>query len=70
MKDQWIMQNEYGRKILVVQANGGSVAVEKMVEGAWVTVDTFARDGAWPLDLGNSDTRFTPSGGAYFEVTK
>lgn len=64
------MKNEYGRKILAVQANGGSVAVEKMVEGNWVMVDVFARDGAWPLDLGNSATRFTPSGGASYEVSK
>lgn len=64
------MENEYGRKILAVQANGGSVSVEKMVEGVWVVVEIFARDGAWPLELGNSATRFTPVGGALYEVGK
>lgn len=62
--------NQYmGRATLAVKANGGSVAVEKKVEGSWVTVDTFTSDGAWQLDLGMSSTRITPSGGAAFEVS-
>jgi uncharacterized protein YjhX (UPF0386 family) len=68
MKEQWIMENNYFSRILVVKANGGSVAVEKMVEGQWVTVDTFTEDGAWPMSLGISQTRFTPSNGAFYEV--
>lgn len=63
--------NKYmGRATLSVKANGGSVAVEKQVEGAWVTVDTFASDGAWPMDFGMSPTRITPSAGAAFEVSQ
>lgn len=63
--------NKYmGKATLIVKANGGSVAVEKQVEGAWVTVDTFAADGAWPMDFGMSPTRFTPAGGAAFEVSQ
>lgn len=67
---QFVLENDYGRKILVVKANNGSVTVEKMVGADWVVVDTFTTDGAWPLDLGNSKTRFTPADGAAFEVSK
>lgn len=59
-----------GKATLVVRANGGSVAVEKKVEGNWVTVDTFAADGAWQMDFGMSATRITPSAGAAFEVSQ
>lgn len=66
---QLLVPNPQGTKILTVKANGGSVAVERMVEGQWVTVDLFAEDGAWPLNLGRTTTRFTPSNGAAFEVS-
>lgn len=63
------LTKEYiGKATLVVKANGGSLAVEKKVEGAWVTVDTFAADGAWQMEFGMSSTRFTPTGGAAYEV--
>lgn len=63
-------KRDLGRATLVVKANGGSLAVEKKVEGGWVTVDTFAADGAWQMDFGLSPTRFTPSGGAAYEVAQ
>lgn len=53
---------------LAVKSNGGSVKVEKQVGTDWVVSDVFAQDGAWRLDLGYSQTRFTPAGGAVFEV--
>ena len=59
-----------GKAALIVKANGGSVTVEKKVEGAWVVVDTFAADGAWQMDFGLSATRITPVGGAAFEVSQ
>lgn len=65
-----VVKSYLGRATLVVKANGGSVAVEKKVGGEWVTVDTFAMDGAWPMDFGMSSTRITPSGGAAFEVSQ
>lgn len=67
---QLFLNNPQGTKILSVKANGGSVAVERQVEGEWVVVDLFSEDGAWPLNLGRSPTRFTPAGGAAFEVAE
>ncbi|PVZ19905.1 MULTISPECIES: hypothetical protein [unclassified Pseudomonas] len=63
-----VTKSYIGRATLVVKANGGSVTVEKMVEGGWVVVDTFAADGAWQMDFGQSTTRITPYAGAAFEV--
>lgn len=67
---QFILQFSYGAHTLVLKAGGGSVAVEKQVGSDWVTTDTFTKDGGWRLQLGNTPTRFTPTGGAAFEVTK
>ena len=64
------LKNDYGRKLLVVKANGGSVAVQKQVGTDWVTTDTFSADGGYALDLFNSATRFVPTGGAAFEISK
>ncbi|MGE6387388.1 hypothetical protein ACQKEN_17190 [Pseudomonas sp. NPDC078416] len=68
--DQFVMKYSYGPHTLSVKANGGSVLVEKAVGTDWVTADTFSTDGAWRLDLGSSPTRFTPKGGAAYEVAK
>lgn len=59
-----------GKATLIVTANGGSVAVEKQVEGSWVTVDTFAADRAWQMNFGMSLTRITPNASAAFEVSQ
>lgn len=64
------LENSYGRKLLVVKANGGSIAVQKQVGADWVTTDTFSGDGGYPLDLYNSATRFVPTGGAVFEISQ
>lgn len=64
------LDNDYGRKLLVVKANGGSVAVQKLVGTDWVTTDTFSADGGFILDLFNSATRFVPANGAAFEISK
>lgn len=68
--EAFTLDNDYGRKLLVVKANGGSVSVQKLVGSDWVTTDTFAADGGFVLDLFNSATRFIPVGGAAFEISK
>ncbi len=68
--DQFVMKQSLGLHTLAVKANGGSVVVEKAVGTDWVPADTFSTDGAWRMDLGNSQTRFTPTGGAAYEVSK
>jgi len=70
MANTQMVQSFLGQTMLVVKANGGSVAVEKQVGGVWVTTDTFSKDGGFLLFLGNTATRFTPSGGAVYEVTR
>lgn len=65
---QYIAPASLAPVTLAVKANGGSVKVEKQVGVDWVVSDMFAQDGAWRLDLGYSQTRFTPSGGAVFEI--
>ena len=64
------LENSYGRKLLVLKANGGSLTVQKQVGADWVTTDTFTADGGYPLELFNSSTRFVPTGGAAYEITK
>lgn len=59
-----------GEWTVVVKANGGSVKVEKRVGIDWVTTDTVSADGAYRMDLGQTSTRFTPAGGAAYEVTR
>lgn len=59
-----------GERTLVVKANGGSVTVEKRVGADWVVTDTITADGAYRLNLGQTPTRFTPTGGAAYEVTR
>jgi hypothetical protein len=54
--------------ILMVQANGGTVVVEKKFAGAWMEVDKFTADGAYQMYIGKSPTRVTPSGAAAYEV--
>ena len=68
--DQYILRYSYGDHTLVVKANAGSVKAEKQVGEDWVVADSFDADGSWRLALGNSPTRFTPSGGAAYEVAK
>lgn len=68
--DQFVLEFSYGSHTLAVKANGGSVVVEKAVGTDWVPADTFNTDGAWRMDLGNSPTRFTPTGGATYVVSK
>lgn len=68
--DQFVLKHSYGVHTVAVKANGGSLSVEKQVGTDWVVADTFAADGVHRLDLGNTPTRFTPKGGAVFEVSK
>ena len=64
------LENSYGRKLVVLKTNGGSLAVQKLVGTDWVTTDTLTADGGYPLDLFNSATRFVPAGGAAFEISQ
>lgn len=70
MKEQKTFPDKTGMQRLIVKANGGKVDVEKYVEGAWVVLATQATDGCIDLNLGSSQTRFTPSGGAFYEIEK
>ncbi|POQ04263.1 hypothetical protein CXB40_21780 [Pseudomonas syringae pv. avii] len=65
-----LIQKYMGQTMLIVKANGGTVMVEKKAGDSWVVTDTFARDGGYLLQLGNSETRITSIAGAYFEVTR
>lgn len=68
--EQFVLRYSYGVHTVAVQANGGSLKVEKAVGTTWVQTDSFSTDGAWRLDLGNSPTRFTPVGSAAYQVEK
>jgi hypothetical protein len=56
------------RRLLIVRANGGSLAVEKRVGDNWVVADTFAADGAHLMNFGLGPVRFTPTGGAEYSI--
>nr|WP_272905808.1 hypothetical protein [Pseudomonas petrae] len=56
------------RVTLVMQANGGSVAVQVKLGTAWVTSDTLWTDGAYQLNIPPATVRFVPASGAAFEV--
>lgn len=64
------LENSYGRKLVVLKTNGGSLAVQKLVGTDWVTTDTLSADGGYALDLFNSATRFVPTGGAAYEISQ
>lgn len=64
---QFTTEKFFGKSLVAVKANGGTVTVEKRVGNDWVVADTLT-EGVYPMDLGNSPTRFTPTGGAAFEV--
>lgn len=67
---QYLARPFYGAYTnLTVKTNGGQVLIEKQVGSDWVVCDTISADGAVTLQLGNSSTRFTPSGGAVFEIS-
>lgn len=58
-------------RILLVKANGGSVAIDALLDAAtdlWVRTDTISTDGASQLVFGNLTVRITPSGGAVYDV--
>ncbi len=66
-----IKEETYSRAMrvtLVVQANGGSVAVQIKLGTAWVTSDTLWTDGAYQLNIPPATVRFVPAAGAAFEV--
>jgi hypothetical protein len=56
------------RRLLIVRANGGSLAVEKRVGDNWIVADTFAADGAHLMNFGLGPVRFTPTGGAEYSI--
>jgi len=55
-------------RMLIIRANGGSLAVEKRVGDNWVVADTFAADGAHLMNFGPGPVRFTPTGGAEYSI--
>lgn len=56
---------------LIVQANGGQVAVEVLLDeqyDTWITYATYAADGVHKVDANGVTFRVTPSGGAVAAV--
>lgn len=57
------------RRILSVQANGGSVAVQvEHAPGVWITSDTIAETGVYEVTFGHALVRIVPAGGASYQV--
>ena len=55
-------------RILGVEANGGSVAVQVYTDGQWLTSDTYAQDTVVELYFGTALFRIVPTGGAEYSV--
>lgn len=55
-------------RVLVVDANGGSVTVEYRIGENWIVEDVITTDGAFEFENNRSDVRITPAGGAEYAV--
>lgn len=55
-------------RMLIIRANGGSLAVEKQIGDSWIVADTFTQDGAHLMNFGLGPVRFTPTGGAEYSI--
>lgn len=55
-------------RVLSVEVNGGSLAVERWDGVSWIQADSIASDKVAPYFTQNSLLRFTPSGGAVFDI--
>lgn len=66
--DQKVLRPGRDVCVLIVRANGGQLLVEKQVGSNWIIADTFTADGAHAMQFGRGNVRFTPSGGAEYEL--
>lgn len=55
-------------RIVAVKTNGGSLAIKKLVGTDEIVANTITTDGAYPLQLGTTNTIFEPTGGCAYEV--
>lgn len=55
-------------RVLTVEANGGSLAIEINDGVNWILVETIASDSANTIVTRSLNMRFTPSGGAIFTI--
>lgn len=58
---------------LVVQANGGSVQVDVLLDtdsDTWINHDTYDADGIYKIEANGLTIRFTPADGAVFAVVR
>ena len=58
---------KYPVKNLTVRANGGTVTIETLVEGAWELTDTVSASGSIQVSQRLQKVRITPTGGAFYE---
>ena len=68
--EQRILELDQTGRLLTVQANGGTLAIEvEHAPGIWITADTIAEDYVGEIrGIGAARFRLTPSGGASWEV--
>tara|TARA_R110000850_G_scaffold11976_1_gene40693 strand:- start:706 stop:948 length:243 start_codon:yes stop_codon:yes gene_type:complete len=55
-------------RVLSVKVNGGSLLVERYDGVDWVEADSITADKVSPYFTQNSRLRFTPAGGAVFDI--
>ena len=55
-------------RVLSVKTNGGSLVVERWDGVDWVQADNVTTDKVSPYFTQNSRLRFTPAGGAVFDI--
>lgn len=55
-------------RALSIEANGGSLLIERWDGVSWVQADNVTSDKVSPYFTQNSRLRFTPSGGAIFDI--
>lgn len=63
-----VTQGRHGRCLVVYKAGTGEIKVEQALGPHWVLADTLKGDTSVWLDCGDVITRFTPTGGALYEV--
>ena len=55
-------------RVLSVQVNGGTLTIERWDGVSWILADTVTADKVAPCFTQNSLLRFTPAGGAVFDI--
>lgn len=55
-------------RVLSVESNGGTLVIERWDGVSWIQADSVSSDKVSPYFTQNSRLRFTPSGGAVFDI--